>query len=44
MSEVACEFDEDRMSPVYEEPTDLATTIARLRTVLEEKSTVDTPL
>ncbi|OAD55539.1 hypothetical protein WN48_04643 [Eufriesea mexicana] len=35
---------EDKISPIYEEPTDFATTIARLRTVLQQKSTVNTPL
>ncbi|XP_076233287.1 uncharacterized protein LOC143178460 isoform X2 [Calliopsis andreniformis] len=44
LSEVDSEMDEDKISPVYEEPTDFATTIARLRTVLQQKSTVSTPL
>ena len=44
MSEIDSEIDEDKVSPVYEEPTDFATTIARLRTVLQQKSTVSTPL
>lgn len=44
MSEVDGEMDEDKISPVYEEPTDFATTIARLRTALQQKSTVSTPL
>lgn len=44
MSEVDAELDEDKISPVYEETTDLASTIARLRTVLQQKSTVTTPL
>ncbi|XP_043260518.1 uncharacterized protein LOC122402068 [Colletes gigas] len=44
MSEVDSEVDDDKISPVYEEPTDFATTIARLRTVLQQKSTVNTPL
>lgn len=44
MTELDSEVDEDKMSPVYEEPTDFATTIARLRTVLQQKSTVNTPL
>ncbi|XP_053978448.1 uncharacterized protein LOC128876266 [Hylaeus volcanicus] len=43
MSEVDAEID-DKISPVYEEPTDFATTIARLRNVLQQKSTVNTPL
>ncbi|XP_034937887.1 uncharacterized protein [Chelonus insularis] len=38
------EDDDDRISPVYEEPTDFATTIARLRNVLQEKSTTTSPL
>ncbi|KAG6800638.1 hypothetical protein HZU73_04029 [Apis mellifera caucasica] len=44
MVEVDSEIEEDKISPVYEEPTDFATTIARLRTVLQQKSTVNTPL
>lgn len=36
--------DDDRISPVYEEPTDFATTIARLRNLLQQKSTATTPL
>ncbi|XP_034183059.2 uncharacterized protein LOC117605635 isoform X1 [Osmia lignaria lignaria] len=44
MTELDSEVDEDKMSPVYEEPTDFATTIARLRNVLQQKSTVNTPL
>ncbi|KAK9293944.1 hypothetical protein QLX08_011280 [Tetragonisca angustula] len=44
MTEVDSEMEEDKISPVYEEPTDFATTIARLRTVLQQKSTVNTPL
>ncbi|XP_012147269.1 uncharacterized protein LOC100876919 isoform X2 [Megachile rotundata] len=44
MSELDSEVDEEKISPVYEEPTDFATTIARLRTVLQQKSTVNTPL
>lgn len=44
VSEIDSELDEDRISPEYEEPTDFATTIARLRNVLQEKSTVTTPL
>ncbi|XP_031827986.2 uncharacterized protein LOC116424990 [Nomia melanderi] len=45
MSEVDAELlDEDKISPVYEETTDFASTIARLRTVLQQKSTVTTPL
>lgn len=35
---------EDKISPVYEEPTDFATTIARLRNLLQQKSTATTPL
>ncbi|XP_018315690.1 uncharacterized protein [Mycetomoellerius zeteki] len=38
------ELDEDKISPVYEEPTDFATTIARLRNLLQQKSTASTPL
>ncbi|EFN60575.1 hypothetical protein EAG_03746 [Camponotus floridanus] len=38
------ELDEDKISPVYEEPTDFATTIARLRNLLQQKSTATTPL
>ncbi|XP_017884151.1 uncharacterized protein LOC108627419 isoform X2 [Ceratina calcarata] len=41
---VEIDGEEDKISPVYEEPTDFATTIARLRTVLLQKSTVNTPL
>ncbi|XP_015434637.1 PREDICTED: uncharacterized protein LOC107190356 [Dufourea novaeangliae] len=44
MSEVDADIDEEKVSPVYEETTDFATTIARLRTVLQQKSTVTTPL
>ncbi|XP_076289849.1 uncharacterized protein LOC143213679 [Lasioglossum baleicum] len=44
MSEGDTELDEDKLSPVYEDTTDFATTIARLRTVLQQKSTVTTPL
>ncbi|XP_076646057.1 uncharacterized protein LOC143355253 [Halictus rubicundus] len=44
MSEGDIELDEDKLSPVYEDTTDFATTIARLRTVLQQKSTVSTPL
>lgn len=36
--------EEDKISPVYEEPTDFATTIARLRNLLQQKSTATTPL
>lgn len=36
------ELDEDKI--VYEEPTDFATTIARLRNLLQQKSTATTPL
>ncbi|XP_060812511.1 uncharacterized protein LOC132905338 [Bombus pascuorum] len=42
--EIDAEIEEDKISPVYEEPTDFATTIARLRNVLQQKSTVNTPL
>lgn len=42
--QVDSEGDEDRISPVYEEPTDFATTIARLRNLLQQKSTATTPL
>ncbi|XP_057337718.1 uncharacterized protein LOC130675850 [Microplitis mediator] len=38
------EDNDDHISPVYEEPTDFATTIARLRNLLQQKSTVSTPL
>lgn len=34
---------DDGISPIYEEPTDFATTIARLRTLLQQKSTATTP-
>lgn len=44
VSEMDAEIDEDRISPVYEEPTDFASTIARLRSVLQQKSTTTTPL
>ncbi|CAK9807291.1 hypothetical protein ANTPLA_LOCUS5303 [Anthophora plagiata] len=44
MSEMDSEVEEGKVSPIYEEPTDFATTIARLRTVLQQKSTVNTPL
>lgn len=44
MSEVDSEVDDVKISPVYEEPADFATVIARLRTVLQQKSTVNTPL
>ncbi|CAL7935115.1 unnamed protein product [Xylocopa violacea] len=44
LSEMDSEIEEDKISPMYEEPTDFATTIARLRTVLQQKSTVNTPL
>ncbi|XP_015606328.1 uncharacterized protein LOC107273044 [Cephus cinctus] len=44
ISEPDSELDEDRLSPVYEEPTDFATTIARLRNLLQQKSTATTPL
>lgn len=44
MSEVDSEFDEEKMSPIYEEPTDFATTIARLRNLLQQKSTATSPL
>ncbi|XP_050472706.1 uncharacterized protein LOC126864891 [Bombus huntii] len=42
--EIDAEIEGDKISPVYEEPTDFATTIARLRNVLQQKSTVNTPL
>ena len=38
------ELDEDKISPVYEELTDFATTIARLRNLLQQKSTANTLL
>ncbi|XP_036147499.1 uncharacterized protein LOC105834089 [Monomorium pharaonis] len=38
------DLEEDKISPVYEEPTDFATTIARLRSLLQQKSTATTPL
>lgn len=44
MDEIDSTIEEDKISPIYEEPTDFATTIARLRTVLQQKSTVNTPL
>ncbi|KAL0108912.1 hypothetical protein PUN28_014193 [Cardiocondyla obscurior] len=44
ISDADLELDEDKISPVYEEPTDFATTIARLRKVLQQKSTATTPL
>ncbi|XP_014468497.1 PREDICTED: uncharacterized protein LOC106741228 [Dinoponera quadriceps] len=37
-------LEEDKISPVYEEPTDFATTIARIRSLLQQKSTATTPL
>ncbi|XP_043579098.1 uncharacterized protein LOC122566214 [Bombus pyrosoma] len=42
--EIDADIEGDKISPVYEEPTDFATTIARLRNVLQQKSTVNTPL
>lgn len=42
--EADLELEEDKISPVYEEPTDFATTIARLRSLLQQKSTATTPL
>lgn len=44
ISEPDSEPEEDRLSPVYEEPTDFATTIARLRSLLHQKSNATTPL
>ncbi|XP_012276298.1 uncharacterized protein LOC105697514 isoform X2 [Orussus abietinus] len=44
ISEADSEPEDDRLSPVYEEPTDFATTIARLRNLLQQKSTATTPL
>lgn len=44
ISEVDSEIDNNRISPIYEEPTDFATTIARLRNLLQQKSTATTPL
>lgn len=44
ISEPDSEAEEDRLSPVYEEPTDFATTIARLRSLLHQKSNATTPL
>ncbi|XP_046435732.1 uncharacterized protein LOC124187716 isoform X1 [Neodiprion fabricii] len=44
ISEPDSEPEEDRLSPVYEEPTDFATTIARLRSLLHQKSNASTPL
>ncbi|XP_018341852.1 PREDICTED: uncharacterized protein LOC108748296 [Trachymyrmex septentrionalis] len=38
------ELDEDKISPVYEELTDFATTIARLRNLLQQRSTANTLL
>lgn len=42
--EADSEMDDDRISPIYEEPTDFASTIARLRNLLQQKSTATTPL
>ncbi|XP_015179248.1 PREDICTED: uncharacterized protein LOC107067863 [Polistes dominula] len=44
ISEVDSEIDNNKISPIYEEPTDFATTIARLRNLLQQKSTATTPL
>ncbi|XP_050445483.1 uncharacterized protein LOC126848556 [Cataglyphis hispanica] len=44
ITDVDLELEEDKISPVYEEPTDFATTIARLRNLLQQKSTATTPL
>ncbi|XP_046828613.1 uncharacterized protein LOC124428518 [Vespa crabro] len=44
ISEMDSEIDNNRISPIYEEPTDFATTIARLRNLLQQKSTATTPL
>lgn len=44
ISEPDSEPEEDKLSPVYEEPTDFATTIARLRSLLHQKSNATTPL
>ncbi|XP_011303584.1 uncharacterized protein [Fopius arisanus] len=35
--------EDDGISPIYEEPTDFATTIARLRSLLQQKSSATTP-
>lgn len=42
-SEIESELDDERMSPVYEESTNFASTIARLRCLLQQKSTATTP-
>lgn len=44
VSENDLELDEDKVSPVYEESTNFASTIARLRCLLQQKSTATTPL
>lgn len=46
LNDGTADFDDDdtHISPVYEEPTDFATTIARLRNLLQQKSTATTPL
>ncbi|EZA47879.1 uncharacterized protein LOC105286068 [Ooceraea biroi] len=44
ISDTDLESEEDKISPVYEEPTDFASTIARLRSLLQQKSTASTPL
>ncbi|XP_011173360.1 uncharacterized protein LOC105205638 [Solenopsis invicta] len=44
ITDTELELEEDKISPVYEEPTDFATTIARLRSLLQQKSTATTPL
>jgi len=44
ISDTDLELEEEKISPVYEEPTDLATSIARLRNLLQQKSAATTPL
>ncbi|KAH0946146.1 hypothetical protein HN011_001262 [Eciton burchellii] len=44
ISDTDLELEEEKISPIYEEPTDLATSIARLRNLLQQKSTATTPL
>ncbi|XP_015118262.1 uncharacterized protein LOC107041948 [Diachasma alloeum] len=42
-AEEAEDPEDDGISPIYEEPTDFATTIARLRSLLQQKSSATTP-
>lgn len=44
ITDAELELEEDKISPLYEEPTDFASTIARLRNLLQQKSTATTPL